>query len=102
MQAVGKAVPINSYGIFVNPGYDWNSVYTYYPKLKMLLVGAETVSAKNIRDWQNLGYSYLILHEYDKYPDYFREIKVENSLDFLTDYKEVLTLEDFKVYLLKK
>ncbi len=97
---VGRSVPANSYGILINPGLDWNSVYTYYPKLKMMTVSVENVTAEAIKKWKNDGYSYLVLHEYDKYPDYLMEIKSTNSLDFLNKLRPILTLEDFKVYLI--
>jgi hypothetical protein len=99
LQQVGRSVPANSYGIFVNPGLDWNSVYTYYPRLKMLTVSVENLTAEELEKWKTEGYTYLILHEYNKYPDYLRKVKSDHSLDFLAEYKEVLSLEDFKVYL---
>jgi len=98
--AVGNAVPGGSYGIFVTPGYDWNSVYTYYTKKKMMVVGAENVTEENIKNWKDLGYSFIVLHDYHKYPDYLAEMEKGHTLDFLDESKNILTLNDFKVYLL--
>ncbi|MBI3379822.1 glycosyltransferase family 39 protein [Candidatus Gottesmanbacteria bacterium] len=98
---VGKSVHPNKYGILINPGYDWNSSYTYYPRLKALLVSVEDVSPASIGKLQQTGYSYLILHDDTQYPGYLKGINREVSLDFLQKYKQVLNLEDFKVYLFK-
>lgn len=100
LQAVGKSVPKNSYGILANPGYDWNSVYTYYPKLKLMAIGVEDLTLESIGKWQDLGYSYIVLHEYEEYPAYLKEAKPGHSIEFMEDYRKVLTLEDFKVYLI--
>lgn len=100
VEAVGMAVKDKSYGIFVTPGYDWNSVYTYIIGKKMFLAGAEDVTPDNIAKWKELGYSFIVLHRYGMYPDYLKEKKPGHSLNFLENYQEVLSLEDFKVYFL--
>ncbi len=103
LQTVKRALPGNAYGILVTPGVDWNSVYTYIPDRKMLQTSIENLTKENLLKWQNLGYSFLILHEYDKYQDYFaKELKVpDNNYQKLLDkYKEVLNIQEFKVYFL--
>ena len=70
----------------------------HYPKLKLLSVSVESINEKNLDSWQVMGYTYIILHEYDKYDSYLKELKEDNRLSILDKYKEVLSLEDFKVY----
>lgn len=97
---VGKTLPSDAVGILATPGVDWNSVYTYIPRKKMLQVSAENVSLENIQKWKKMGYSFVVLHEYEKYSDYFAKIKPGYSLDFLEKYKKILDIEEFRVYLL--
>lgn len=92
LQQVGQAVPKQSWGILVNPGGDWNSVYTYFTHLHLKEAPAETVTEAAVAQWQQEGYTYIILHEYSAYPGH--------SLLFLDRYKEVLKLEDFRILLL--
>src|SRR3989338_394070 len=105
LQAVKQVLPYNAYGILVTPGVDWNSVYTYIPDRKMLQTSIENITQENLLKWQNLGYSFLILHEYDKYQDYFaKELKVpdNNYRELLNNYKNVLDIQEFKVYFLSQ
>lgn len=105
LQTVKQVLPGNAYGILVTPGVDWNSVYTYIPDRKMLQTSIENITQENLIKWQNLGYSFLILHEYDKYQDYLvKELKIkDNNYQKLIDhYKEVLDIQEFKVYLLSQ
>lgn len=95
---VGRTVPSNTWGIFVQPGHDWNSVYTYFPKLKLKVVGAEDVDEKNIHRWKDEGYAYIVLHEYEKYPGYLEYVSPGHSLEFIEKYPKMLTLEDYKIY----
>ncbi|MBI4991163.1 glycosyltransferase family 39 protein [Candidatus Gottesmanbacteria bacterium] len=98
LKAVGSSVSDKSVGILATPGFDWNSVYTYIPRHKMLLVQAENVTYENIIKWKKLGYSFMVLHEYEKYPDYFAVVAPGFSLDFLKADKLVLDIPEFKVY----
>ncbi len=102
---VKRVLPINAYGILVTPGVDWNSVYTYIPDRKMLQTSIENITQENLLKWKSLGYSFLILHEHDKYQDYFaKELKVpvSNYQKLLNDYKKVLDMQEFKVYFLSQ
>lgn len=98
LKAVGNSVPKEAVGILATPGYDWNSVYTYIPGRKMLAVEAEKVTPESVAEWKSLGYSFLVLHEYEKFPAYFAEVKPGYSLDFLKVDKLVLDIPEFKVY----
>lgn len=98
--SVGNVVPKNSAGIFVNPGYDWNSVYTYFPKIKVLLISVEDFTLENLLKWQKEGYRYVILHDYASFDEYLTKMKMKRSFEFITSFPEVLRLSDFKVYTL--
>jgi hypothetical protein len=64
----------------------------------MLSVPAEDVTPENILKWKNLGYSFIVLHDYESYPAYFSKVKPDYSLDFLTTYKELVIMPEFKIY----
>lgn len=100
LMSVGRVVSGEKYGILVNPGYDWNSVYSYYPRLKLLTLSVENFNEQNLETWQNQGYSYAILHRYKEFQDYLNERNLPITINFIDAYKKVLELEDFKVYLL--
>lgn len=97
--AISASVPKKTYGIFATPGNEWNSVYTYYSGRVMKTVGVEEVSQSNINKWKEMGYKFLVLHEFQKYPEYLLRVKQSHSLEFLTDYTKVLENQSFKVYL---
>ncbi len=100
LKTFGESVPKDSVGILVTPGFDWNSVYTYIPRHKMLAVEAEKVTPENVDKWKGLGYSFIVLHEYEKYPSYLSQVYPKHSLGFLKENKLVLDIPEFKVYLL--
>lgn len=100
LKAVGSAVDSNSVGIFATPGYDWNSAYSYYTKHKMLVTGIENVNKENIIKWKKLGYSFIVLHNYDEYEKYFSTIKTKPSYQFLYSNNPVLDIQEFKVFLI--
>lgn len=105
LQTVKRVLPINTYGILVTPGVDWNSIYTYIPDRKMFQTSIENLTQENLMKWQNLGYSFLILHDYDKYQDYFtKDLKVPNNnyQKLLENYKEILDIQEFKIYFLSQ
>lgn len=98
LQTFGESVPYDSVGILATPGFDWNSVYSYIPKHKILVVEAEKATPENIDRWKNLGYTFIALHEYEKFPEYFEKVKPGYSLDFLNSQKILLDIAEFKVY----
>lgn len=91
---------LNRAGILVTPGYDWNSVYTYIPGKKMLLVETTEIEKENLFKWKALGYDFVLVHKPESYSDYFRNLNSPNSLIYLNNYKKTLSLEDFEIYLL--
>ena len=99
IKLVGKSVPINSTGIFISPGYDWNSVYTYIPKLKLKLVTVDNVNEIEIKKWIKDGYSYIILHDYREYDAYLKDKGEKFDQSVLKNFNKILDLEDFQVYL---
>lgn len=100
LMSAAEAVRREKYGVLVNPGYDWNSVYTYYPKLKLLTISLENLTQENVLKWKAQGYSYFILHRYNEYSDFLKKNRFNNSLEFMDSYKKVHQSEDFKVYLI--
>lgn len=101
LKTVGRILPENAYGILVTPGYDWNSVYTYYTKRKMLTVSAEEVTKEKIERWRNSGYSFIMLYDYRAYPKFLEKVKPGHNLDFLGSFNNILTSESLKILLLK-
>lgn len=87
-------------GLLVTPGYDWNSVYTYIPGKKMLLVVPEEIDDKSLLKWKKLGYDFLLIHEPEKYDVYFREKGLNSSIKLLDKHKRLLSIEEFTIYLL--
>ena len=87
-------------GLLVTPGYDWNSVYTYMPGKKMLLVVPEEIDDKSLLKWKKLGYDFLLIHEPEKYDVYFREKGLNSSIKLLEKHKQLLSIEEFRIYLL--
>ena len=49
--------------IFATPGYDWNSIYSYYLRKKLLIVSVEDINEEKLVGWQREGYSYLMLYD---------------------------------------
>lgn len=99
MKLVGNSLHDHYAGIFAVPGNDWNSVYTYIIGKKLLTTGVENISDQKIEEWRKEGYTFLILHEYEKYPQYLAKSNSTSSLDFLRNYKEILFLPEFQVYI---
>ena len=97
---VGESVRGEKYGLLVNPGYDWNSVYTYYPRLKLLSISAEDLTPMNLSKWQKKGYTYIILHRYRDYSEFLSSLHSGISLEFIESYPKILELEDFQVRLI--
>lgn len=95
----GQSVPPNTWGVLVNNGYDWNSVYTYYTDRKMFLVDAATVTPGDINKWQHEGYRFVMIHDYEKYPELLKKEQFKNSVEILKTHKIVFTSPDFIVYL---
>lgn len=91
-------VPKDSWGILVNPGSDWNSVYTYFSGLHLKVAGVETLTPEQMKIWKDEGYSYMILHEYEKYPDYLHIVKPEHSVDFLEEKSITFELGEYRIY----
>lgn len=98
LKAFGDSVPKEAVGVLATPGFDWNSIYTYIPGHKLLLIEARNVTEANIVEWRNLGYSFIVLHEYEKYPDYFAKVSPGYSLSFLNSHKLLLDIPEFKIY----
>lgn len=98
--SINRVIPKDSAGIFVSPGYDWNSAYTYFPKIKVLLISVEDFTADNLSKWQKGGYSYVVFYNYGSFEEYLSKVHIESSQEFIKNYGEVLSLPDFKVYLL--
>lgn len=94
-----KLIPYRA-GVLVTPGYDWNSVYTYVPSKKMLLIEPLEIERESLLKWKALGYDFVLVHEPRNYEDYFRKLKLPNSLIYLNNYNKILSLEDFEIYLL--
>lgn len=94
LQLVGKSVSNHSNGIFVNPQYDWNSIYSYLPQMKLLSISIESLTEENISEWKKGGYSYIILHYYKDYDTF--------DWSLVKKYKRVLDLDDYRVYLLEE
>lgn len=101
IKLVGKSVPNNSSGIFISPGYDWNSVYTYIPRLKMKLVTVDDLNKTEIKKWIQDGYSYIVLHDYREYDHYLKDKGGRFDQSIFKSFNKILDLEDFQVYLLK-
>ena len=99
MKLVGRSVPNNSFGIFISPGYDWNSVYTYIPRLKMKLVSIENVNEYEINKWINNGYTYIVLHDYREYDNYLKDLGLKFNKNIFKNFRKILDLEDFQIYL---
>lgn len=99
--AVGKSVPKNSYGILVNYGYDWNSIYTYYPDRKMILVDSKQLTEADIILWQKEGYSFIIFHDFHKYQDLYGKAEFLKAYKYAEKYPLVYRSDDFMVYLFK-
>lgn len=101
LMTVSQHVPKDSWGILIHPGNDWNSVYTYFPGLHLKVSGAEHVTPEQMKTWYEQGYRYMILHEYEKYPDYLQIVKPGHDLGFLKNENMTFELGEYKVFLLK-
>lgn len=97
LQIVGKAVANKSYGILVQPSYDWNSVYSYYIGKILKPVAADQLTGYNLIQWKKMGYSFIILYDYTSFSDL--TIKAEKSQPhLLPKQNRILLLEGIKVY----
>lgn len=83
LRAVDQTVPKNTYGIFATAGNEWNSSYTYFTGHIMKQVGIEKVNSETIRQWKQEGYSFLFLHESERYADYLAQQAPEHDINFL-------------------
>lgn len=102
MKEVGNSLPKNSYGILVNYGFDWNSVYTYHTDKKMLSVDAVKLTKEDITKWQSQGYSFIVIHDFHKYQNLFQEKEFSQAIDYINQYPQVYKTDDFIVYLFKQ
>ncbi len=64
----GKVLPADSYGLMVSSGFNWDSRYSYYLGRKLKLLEVDDLTMENLRNFQNQGYSFLVV-------DYYRENK---------------------------
>lgn len=97
----GKSVPENALGILVNAGYDWNSVYSYYINRKLFLIDAGKLNKEEIIRLQGNGYSFIVIHDFVKYPFLYKEKAFKAAVDYIEKYPRVYQSEDFLVYLFK-
>lgn len=83
LRAVDQILPKNTYGIFATAGNEWNSSYTYFTGHVMKQVGIEKVDGETIGQWKQEGYSFLFLHESERYPDYLAQQSPQHDINFL-------------------
>lgn len=97
LQIVGKVVTDKSFGLLVQPSYDWNSVYSYYIGKILKPVAADQLTGYNLIQWKKMGYSFLILYDYTSFNDVIT--KTENGQSHLLQKQNLmLLLEGIKVY----
>lgn len=89
---INKVLPQNTAGLLLTPDYDWNSIYTYYPGRKMLLLERNKTDQKKIEELKNQGYDFIVLQDWRSY---------EPAFIFLNRFPKKLENEEFTVYLLK-
>lgn len=98
IQNVEKILPGKSVGVFVTPGYDWNSAYSYYLKRKLLAVSIEDVSPERVRQWESTGYSFIILYDFDSYPRFLESVDRMVDYTFIERFPMLIMEKGIKVY----
>lgn len=83
LRTIDQMLPKHAYGIFATAGNEWNSSYTYFTRRVMKQVGIETVSPESIVQWKEDGYSFLFLHEPERYPDYLQQVAPDHDISFI-------------------
>jgi hypothetical protein len=101
MEKAGASIPLGSYGILLNYGYDWNSVYTYYTGRKMFLVDVNKLNLNLLLDLKNKGYSFVLIHDFHKYNYLLENKEFSKVYEYIVKNDLVYNSDDFIVYLFK-
>lgn len=96
--SISRVTKSSQKGIFLSAGYDWNSVYTYIPKRKMLLVSVEDLDGESVFQWKKEGYSFLVLHSQDSYESYIKNFNRVYDPDLFSGLKKLSNNQEFTVY----
>lgn len=83
LRSVDVMLPANARGIFITAGNEWNSSYTYFTRRKMKQIGVEKFNAEVLQQWKTEGYSFLYLHERERYAAYLAQESPGNDISLL-------------------
>lgn len=92
-----KQILPNGPGVFVLPGYDWNSVYSYYLGKKLLAADASELTQKQIDLWKKSGYTFLMLNRYPEYQDYLINKNIDRDISFIESIRGVIVKNDLLI-----
>lgn len=88
-------------GVFVLPGYDWNSVFSYYLEKKLLAADASELTQEQINLWRKTGYTFLMLNRFPEYRDYYIKKNIIRDISFIETMPDIIIFNDLLIVPLK-